>query len=75
MPKMEGIITIVQEGRFQVTDDQGISHLFILGYSSSTEPEQLMPLQRLQSRVRVTYTQPRNIIGMQAKTVEVSDFY
>jgi hypothetical protein len=70
MPEMRGIITIVQESRFQLTDDAGASHLFILGHASMAEPEQLAPLQRDQARVRVTYMQPRNIIGMVAKKIE-----
>ena len=73
MPKMEGIITIIQESRFQLTDDSGASHLFILGHSASAEPEQLMPLQRAQARVRVKYIQPRNIIGMVATAVARMD--
>ena len=32
---MEGVVTLVQEGRLQLTDDRGVSHLFILGYSGT----------------------------------------
>jgi hypothetical protein len=71
MPTMEGTVTIVQESRFQLTDPGGVSHLFLLGHSSFAEPEQLMPLQHRQARVRVTYIQPRNIIGLVAKKIEV----
>ena len=39
-------MTLVQEGRFQLTDDRGVSHLFILGPYASAETEQLAPLQR-----------------------------
>lgn len=69
MPEMQGVITIVQESRFQLTDDSGASHLFILGHSAAAEPDQLAPLQRRQARVRVQYVQPKNIIGMVAKSV------
>lgn len=73
MPTMTGTVTIVQESRFQLTDDAGVSHLFLLGHASMAEPEQLVPLQHTQARVRVTYMQPGNIIGMVARSVEVFD--
>ncbi len=66
---MDGVVTIVQESRFQLTDDRGVSHLFILGHGALAEPGQLEPLQRRQARVRVRYTEPRNIIGLVAKSV------
>jgi hypothetical protein len=71
MPTMEGTVTIVQESRFQLTDMGGVSHLFLLGHSSLAEPHQLWPLQHRQARVRVTYVQPRNIIGLVAKKIEL----
>ena len=73
MPVMEGVITIVQESRFQLTDMAGISHFFLLGHASMAEPEQLVPLQRDATHVRVTYSQPRNIIGMVVKFIELPD--
>ncbi len=73
MPVMEGVITIVQESRFQLTDMAGVSHLFLLSHSSMAEPEQLVPLQDAATPVRVNYTQPRNIIGMVAKSIEIPD--
>ena len=38
---MCGVVTIVQEGRFQMTDDAGVSHLFILAHTAAAEPQQL----------------------------------
>ena len=73
MPTMTGTVTIVQETRFQLTDEHGVSHLFLLGHGSMAEPDQLAPLQSAQARVRVRYVQPRNIIGMVAKSIEVDD--
>jgi hypothetical protein len=66
---MDGIVTIVQESRFQLTDDDGVAHLFVLGHASLAEPDQLGPLQARQARVRVRYVVPRNIIGLVAKSV------
>jgi hypothetical protein len=68
---MEGIVTIVQESRFQLTDDSGVSHLFILGHDTLGEPDQLEPLQRRQARVRVRFTEGRNVIGLVAHSVEL----
>ena len=73
MPTMTGTVTIVQESRFQLTDDRGASHLFLLGHGSMAEPDQLAPLQHAQARVRVRYIQPGNIIGMVARSIEVED--
>ena len=73
MPTMTGTVTIVQETRFQLTDERGVSHLFLLGHGSMAEPDQLAPLQRAQARVRVRYIQPRNIIAMVARSIEVDD--
>ena len=70
MRSMEGVVTILQESRFQLTDDAGVSHLFILGHDSLGEPDQLEPLQQRQARVRVRYTAPRNVIGFVAHAVE-----
>jgi len=73
MRTMEGIVTIVQEGRFQLMDDGGVSHLFLLGHKAGAEPEQLPPLQHRQARVRVQYTPARNLIGLIAHSVELAD--
>ena len=71
MQIMEGVVTILQESRFQLTDDEGVSHLFILSHDTLGEPDQLEPLQRQQARVRVRYTAPRNIVGLVAHSVEI----
>lgn len=73
MRTMEGVVTIVQEGRFQLTDDDGVSHLFLLSHDSAAEPDQLPPLQHRQARVRVHYTPARNLLGLLAHTVELAD--
>lgn len=70
---MTGIVTIVQEGRFQLTDDDGVSHLFILSPSAAAETEQLTPLQRRQARVSVRYKPASNLIGNVAHTISVAD--
>jgi hypothetical protein len=66
---IDGVVIIVQEGRFQLVDDEGVGHLFILGHDSPAEPDQLAPLQRNQSRVRVEYSGARNVIGRVAHSI------
>ena len=66
---MEGVVTVAQESRFQLTDDRGVSHLFVLAPDAGAEPDQLAPLSRQQARVRVGYTRPENIIGLLAHSI------
>jgi hypothetical protein len=66
---MTGVVTIVQEGRFQLTDDGGVSHLFLLSAMAALEPGQLRALQRDQARVSVQYTAAANVIGSTATTI------
>jgi hypothetical protein len=73
MAQMEGTVTIVQEQRFQLTDDEGVSHLFILSHGASTEPDQLADLQRRQARVRIRYSPASNLIGLVARAVDLVD--
>ena len=66
---MEGRVTIAQESRFQLVDERGAVHLFLLGHSAAAEPQQLARLQAEQSRVEVRYTEPHNIIGLVAHDI------
>ena len=54
MQRLDGVITIVQESRFQLVDDEGVAHHFLLGHRAAIEPEQLPPL--LERRIRVCAT-------------------
>ncbi len=73
MAEMNGVITIVQEGRFQLTDDKGISHQFVLDHAAMCETEQLRPLQTRQARVRVKYANTKGLISMTAKRIDMFD--
>jgi hypothetical protein len=70
---MCGVVTIVQEGRFQMTDDAGVSHLFVLGHSAAAEPSQLSALAMRQARVRVRYKAAANLIGNTVTTIDLAD--
>jgi hypothetical protein len=73
MPKMTGTVVIAQESRFQLIDDDGAGHLFILSPAASAEPQQLYGLQERQARVRVSYTNPPRIIGLLAQKIVLLD--
>jgi hypothetical protein len=70
---MTGLVTIVQEGRFQMTDADGVSHLFILSPHASAETQQLIGLQERQARVRVHYHPAVNLIGNVASVIYAID--
>jgi hypothetical protein len=70
---MQGIVTIVQEGRFQLTDQDGVSHGFVLSYRAALEPEQLTPLRQQQSPVQVEYRKAADVIGLLATSITAMD--
>ena len=71
MHTMVGIVTLAQEGRFQLTDDRGISHLFILSHGASAEASQLGELQHRQARIFVRYKESPDMIANIAKRIEL----
>lgn len=71
MRTLSGIVTVVQESRFQLVDDGGIGHLFVLSHGAAAEPSQLGDLQRRQARVRVSYQVASNMIANIAKRIEL----
>ena len=73
MRSIEGLVIIVQEGRFQLVDDAGVAHLFLLGHAAAADPEQLAPLQREQARVRVTYRPAERLIAHIAERLVLLD--
>ena len=70
MSTVEGVITIVQEGRFQMTDHAGVSRLFVLSPFAAMETEQLVPLGRNQVPVRVTYRGGGNALAHVATRID-----
>jgi hypothetical protein len=69
MRSLEGIVLVVQEGRFTVRADQGESHLFVLSSHAPLEPAQLAGLA--QARVRVRYRPAPDQIALEAHAVDV----
>jgi hypothetical protein len=70
---MRGIVTIVQESRFQILGDDGVYHLFLLGRNAAAETIQLTALQHRQARVRVRYRPAANLIGNTATAITLED--
>ncbi len=68
---VEGVITIVQESRFQMTDRQGVSQMFVLSPNAALESDQLVPLGRNQIPVRVTFRSGDNALARVAKRIDV----
>ncbi len=73
MAEMDGVVTIVQESRFQLTDTQGVSHHFVLSRHALCETEQLPRLAHEQSRVRIKYEQAQGVIALEAKRITLLD--
>ena len=69
MEAVSGVVTIVQESRFQLVDGQGVAHLFDLHHSAPAEPDQLPTL--LRKRVRVSYTRSPGLICHSARQIRV----
>ncbi|HEY0183650.1 MAG TPA: hypothetical protein VGC09_12660 [Rhodopila sp.] len=61
MKSIAGVVTIVQEGRFQLFDAAGVSHHFILHHGAAADPEQLPSL--VNRHVRVSYRDSGAMIG------------
>ena len=72
MHVLEGVVTVVQEGRFLLTGDDGVTHLIVLSHASWAEPDQLPGLQRQQVRVRVRCEKATDMVAYVARSVELS---
>jgi hypothetical protein len=70
MQSLDGVVTLVQEGRFLMQSDAGPYHVFILSHAAAAEPDQLPALQRDQARVRVRFKRGRDTIAMVAHRIE-----
>ena len=73
MKSVEGVIILVQEGRFALVKDDGCVMHFLLAHDASLEPQDLPPLQRDQRRVRVDYTEPTRLVAHVAHAVRTAN--
>jgi hypothetical protein len=73
MQSVEGVITLVQEGRFALVTDGGRVMHFLLAHDASLEPQDLPVLKRDQCRVRVDYTEPSRLVAHVAHALRTAD--
>ena len=71
VPHISGIITVVQEGRFRLSSDDGRSILFTLASDASLEPQDLPPLLA-GPRVEVLYAEARGRKALTAHDIRWS---
>ena len=67
---MRGVITLVQEGRFQLEDSEGVRRLFVLAHDAPLEPSDLQALQAADVPVRVEYRDAESLVAAIAYDVE-----
>jgi hypothetical protein len=73
MQSAEGVIIVVQEGRFALVTDGGRVMHFLLAYDAFLEPQDLPPLKRDRRRVRVDFTEPGSPLAHVAHTLRTAD--
>ncbi|EWY40638.1 hypothetical protein N825_34570 [Skermanella stibiiresistens SB22] len=60
---MTGVITIVQEGRFRMEQEDGQPILLVLAPSAPIEPQDLPGLKRARARVTVAYEDSATLVA------------
>jgi hypothetical protein len=70
---VQGKLTLVQEQRFQLVDDAGVSHLFILASDVSLKPADLRAILESQQPVRVEYEDAASLIARIATAIKSAD--
>jgi hypothetical protein len=66
---LAGALTLVQERRFRVVDDDGRCHLFLLAPDASVEPELLKELAATSERVSIEYREARELSAHVASAI------
>jgi hypothetical protein len=69
MNTASGVITLTQEHRFQLVDDQGGKKLFILAHGSPVQGKDLERLESANRRVRVFYSDGDTLNGYTAHAI------
>ena len=68
---VDGVVTLVQEPRFQLVDDAGVAHLFVIASDAPFDAIQLAACVRSTQRVRVTSRPAPGLIARLATSVSV----
>jgi hypothetical protein len=69
---VQGKLSLVQEQRFQLIDENGVAHLFIVAPGVSLKPSDLRTILHLQQRVRVKYEESPPLIAHVATSIELA---
>ena len=70
---VDGIITFVQEGRFQLARSHGLKELFLLGHRARQSGTDLQRLAHERLPVRVKYSKAPGLIAETAEDVAIVD--
>ncbi len=73
MQSVRGVISAVQEGRFQLVADDGHVIPFVLSHKAGAEPQDLPRLQAAAARIRVRYGGSPHLIAAVADSIEVEE--
>lgn len=65
-----GVMTLVQERRFQLADDEGRSHLFVLAQEAPLDEPQLQRCADGRTRIRVRYRDAPHLLACLALSIE-----
>ncbi|HZU90567.1 MAG TPA: hypothetical protein VE993_15045 [Stellaceae bacterium] len=74
MESADGVITVVQEGRFKLVTERGRVMHFVLAHNAAIEPEDLPALAQAQTRVRVEYTRPDHLTAALAHALSTLEY-
>ena len=66
---MRGRLSLVQEERFQLIDDHGVAHLFLVAPGVSLKPADLRKILRTEQAVRVEYEESPTLIARIATAI------
>ena len=64
-----GKLSLVQEERFQLIDDRGVAHLFLVAPGVSLKPADLRKILRSEQPVRVEYEESPTLIARIATAI------
>ena len=70
MARAKGTITVVQEERFQLVCDDGVTRLFVLAHDAPLESDELAALKRQGARVEVDYDEEHGLLAHAAHRVQ-----
>jgi hypothetical protein len=72
---MRGTLSLVQEGRFQLIDERGVAHLFLVAPDVPLKPADLRDILRSGQPVRVEYEVAPTLIAHIAKGIHAESLF